>query len=498
MRTTWLLWLGPALAASFCSSAAVAATYQVGPDKPYQSIDEIVGDLEPGDTVEVDGDATYSGDIHVRPDSTGTPQQKITLRGIRKNGKRPVISGGDQFGIVLNGSHFVFEGFEVTGSNGFCVVHKADDVTIRDVAIHDCPGQGLLGTDTESGSLTMEFVEVWACGNDVYEHQIYMATDESMYPGSVFRLQHSYIHSGNGGNNVKSRAERNEIYGNWIEDPHYHVLELIGADGADPGLAREDSDVVGNVLIQRGEYWVARMGGDGAGETSGRYRFAYNTVILGAASSGFYLQDSIESLAVHDNVFLLDGGAPSLFDDSSAYWVNGPQLSAERNFVQGGISAPGFFTGTVTGADPMLADMAGGNLVPLEASPLRDAGMPGAGPAGFEVPNALAIPAFVPPALGVSPDLLPIARPSDATPDIGAYEFGTVITPGPGPQTTSSSAASGGGPGDPFLPGGGDDGNDLEGKACDCGLPGRSRGSAPGALALLALGGFAIRRRTRR
>ncbi len=48
-------------------------------------------------------------------------------------------------------------------------------------------------------------------------HQIYMATDESAHPGSVFRMQFCYMHDGAGGNNVKSRSERNEIYYNWIE-----------------------------------------------------------------------------------------------------------------------------------------------------------------------------------------------------------------------------------------------------------------------------------------
>jgi hypothetical protein len=46
-----------------------------------------------------------------------------------------------------------------------------------------------------------------------------MATDQTAYPGAVFRMQHSYVHDANGGNNVKSRAERNEIYYNWIGAP---------------------------------------------------------------------------------------------------------------------------------------------------------------------------------------------------------------------------------------------------------------------------------------
>ena len=72
-------------------------------------------------------------------------------------------------------------------------------------------------------------------------------------------MQHCYVHDGNGGNNVKSRAERNEIYYNWIEGAVYHELELIGPDrraaaGWSEDLAREDSDVVGNVLRKTATY----------------------------------------------------------------------------------------------------------------------------------------------------------------------------------------------------------------------------------------------------
>lgn len=64
-----------------------------------------------------------------------------------------------------------------------------------------------------------------------------MATDEVAYPGAVFRLQHSYLQDsdytdgvGIGGNLIKSCAERNEIYYNWLEGAFYHELELIGPD----------------------------------------------------------------------------------------------------------------------------------------------------------------------------------------------------------------------------------------------------------------------------
>ena len=67
------------------------------------------------------------------------------------------------------------------------------------------------------------------------------------HPGSVFRMEHCWVHDGNGGNGVKSRAERNEIYYNWIEGSYYHELELIGPDGMDESLARERPPAGGGV-----------------------------------------------------------------------------------------------------------------------------------------------------------------------------------------------------------------------------------------------------------
>ncbi len=107
-------------------------------------------------------------------------------------------------------------------------LHKADDVTLRDFAVHDRTNHGLLGHDEEACSLTLEYSEFYKNGEGDRHHQIYMATGEEMYPGSVFRMQYCFVYDGNGGNNVKSRAERNEIYYNWIEGAYYHNLELIG------------------------------------------------------------------------------------------------------------------------------------------------------------------------------------------------------------------------------------------------------------------------------
>ncbi|NUO50966.1 MAG: hypothetical protein HOV80_19095 [Polyangiaceae bacterium] len=439
----YTLQIAGALGVLATPSLALATTYQVGPSRPYQSLQEVESLLNPGDVVQVDGDHTYDGDIHIPPASSGSATNPVTIIGIPVNGKRPRIQGGSDWGIMLNADHIVFQGFEVTGSPFTCVINKGHDITLRDLVVHDCPGHGILGMDFETGDQTIEYTEVYACGDGIYDHQIYVATDETEHPGSRVRIQHSYIHDGNGGNNIKSRAERTEVYSNWIEAPAYHVFDLIGADGQAPGLAREDSDIVGNVLIQTGSYTIARIGGDGTGASSGRYRFAYNTIITSPQQGTiFRVMDQIESLAIHDNVFLApNGGSPNFFDDGSAVWTSGsPKRSAQHNFVDSSITVPSFFSGTVTGSDAEFENYAAGNFIPNDQSPLLDVGAPGSGPSGFELPNALGLPTTVPPVRAVESSLQPIAREVDGSPDIGAYERGDDGMP----STTSSSSSSSG------------------------------------------------------
>ncbi|HRS17833.1 MAG TPA: right-handed parallel beta-helix repeat-containing protein, partial [Thermoanaerobaculaceae bacterium] len=414
------------------SGAALGATLQVGPGRTYTSLQQVVGIVNPGDVVEVDGNATYSGGVTFT--RAGTAAQPITIRGLRVAGNRPVLSGGTNTVAFTTpwpytgpgADHYVFEGFEVTGGTSRCIYHQADHLTIRDVLVHDCPAHGILGADEGSGSLLLEFTEVHRCGNGTFQHQIYMATDEVHHPGSVFRMQHCWVHDGNGGNNVKSRAERNEIYYNWIEGAFYHELELIGPDGGDggnPALKREDSDVVGNVLFKRNTFYVTRVGGDGTGETKGRYRFVNNTFICGS-SAAFRIFDGIESIEMHNNVFHREGGAVTVTRTAEASWVAGEQIAGSQNWVLAGASAvPSQWTGTVYGTSPGFEDLAGNDLRPAAGSPLLDAGTSSpSGPPGYPFPAPLFPPASHPPMRqALVPDTAE-TRPSSGNLDIGAFE----------------------------------------------------------------------------
>ena len=129
------------LMVSLPGAFARAETYTVGPGLQYETIQDTLDLLGPGDIVEVMGDHTYPGDLWFREDQAGAPGMPVTIRGIRVNGRRPVIEGvgTEQWHdmiVLFNASHFVFEGFEINGDGNHDhqgLVHKADDVVLRDL-----------------------------------------------------------------------------------------------------------------------------------------------------------------------------------------------------------------------------------------------------------------------------------------------------------------------------------------------------------------------------
>jgi hypothetical protein len=485
-------------------SSAFAATYQVGPDREHASLAEVVDGLGPGDVVEIDGGATYQEDVTI--DVSGSDGVPITIRGVSVAGVRPVLSGA----IFVHGDHIVLEGLEIRDGAPVCLQHGGHDLTVRDVVVHDCPNHGILGTDVGSGSLTLEYVEVYATATEQTgnrKHQIYVATDEVAHPGSVFRVQFSYVHDcGPGGSNIKSRAERTELYSNWIEGGGLYELELYGPDedgtpdGWTEDLAREDADIAGNVFYRTENQdtdWLFRIGGDGSpdlgdaglNDSKGRVRFTNNTVIAPSGTGVFRTFNRVDSVEVHNSVFFGEGGGLRMLDDE-AEWVGGSQLvSGDHNWISEGTDVPARWAATVTGTDPALADTDGMDLLPSEASPLVDAAStPTLSPAGHEFPSPLDVPLYHPPnavLLGVG-EATP--RPVVGTVDIGAYEFGI----GP-PQTTGASTGAGG---NATASGSGAAGDAaaLESSGCGCRMVSHA-GHAHRAAALLACIYLAARRR---
>ena len=167
--------------------SAGAATYQVGPTRPFANLQAVAGLLDAGDLVLVDGNQTYPGGVVFNND--GDPGNPIVIRGVRVNNLRPHIQGGVD-GVKFVGNHYVFEGFEVTGGDEPRALpprrrrdhpRHASSTTARATA-------SWARTRTRA-SLTLEYVEVHHCGGGDSSHQIYMATDETAHPGA--RLPHA-------------------------------------------------------------------------------------------------------------------------------------------------------------------------------------------------------------------------------------------------------------------------------------------------------------------
>ena len=468
---------------------ALGQVIHVGPTRTYTTLADVRTVVTPGDVVLVDY-GTYSTAAVFTVE--GTAANPITIRGCLPgmadcisdpSGKRPLIKAGINVGgqihmVRLEGDHYTFENFEIdlekdqgnllwseatqTG-NAVAVRHQADGITLRNLYIHDCPGHGVLGHDDYSGSITIEYSEFAKCGDADRRHSIYVTSNDDLYPNAVFRLQHSYLHQSQGGNMVKSRAARNEIYYNWIENGFYRELELIGRDW-ERGDVERHSDVVGNVLLKTTNpsgsgFANVRVGHDQEDSeniqlgTRGRTRFVNNTFVMPNQFSAPAIQtfERLESVEMHNNVFYRIGGGALrvLFESDPTVWTLGSRrVGGTYNWVPSANTSadtPPEWTTTRSGTNPGFVDQANGDYRISSTSPLINMGSPSAPstPNVTAFPNPQWPPTAVPP-LHV-PTTSPNPRPVVGIIDIGAFESGTgtpctyQINP-----TTANAAAAGG------------------------------------------------------
>ena len=480
---------------------AAAETYQVSPNGTYPSIQSLMETvtLLPGDVVEVEGDHLYPGDLWLREEAAGDASAPVTFRGIRKNGKRPALEGvgteeWHDMVLFLAANHLVFEGFEIIGSDDpahTCIITQGHEIVVRDVYVHGCEGHGLLATDWGTGNLTIEYSDFTDNGSGDYKHQVYVTTDQEMYPGSSVRIQFNYIHDPSGGLNIKSRAERTEIYFNWVEAGVLNDIDLVGPDAAADG-AREDSDVVGNVIVHTSEYAALRIGHDGTNGTDGRYRIAYNTIVFdGSDGVGIRPQINIESLEIYNNAFLVANGSAPRFYRLTDYSGNDPVVMGSHNFIDAAFTdVPAELTDTLVG-DPGLTDIGAMDLRPVKGSMLLDAGSDQSVGQSNTLPNPLTAIDYVPVPRTEPTSEMPYARNDEGAPDIGAYALGSGTDPGPGgPPPTGN-----GGPGSTGSTGNGNGNGGSADEGCACTSAGSHTGSRWGWLAILVPVAMAARRR---
>jgi len=131
----------------------------------------------------------------------------------------------------------------------------------------------------------------------------------------------------------------------------------------------------------------------------------------------------LESIELHNNVFVGAGGAFILVRTVEAEWRAGQSISGSRNWIQAGSTVPTGLQHTILGSDAGLVNLAASDLRPEAGSPLIDAGTSApASASGHPFPQPLFPPQAHPPARQVE-DGVP-ARPLVGPIDIGAFEFG--------------------------------------------------------------------------
>ncbi len=440
-------------------SFAGAVDYHVGPGQAYTSIGSVPWEsLLAGDTVF----------IHARPtpylekwviNRVGTPAAAITVRGVPdENGVLPIIHGegattrsqlnywNEERGILKIGgsntpadgtpAYIVIENLHLrrargvfTGRNGASsyggnaagiYVEKGDHITIRNCILEDS-GNGLF-VASAAANMLIEGNHIFGNGNpgSIYEHNTYTEARNIIYQFNQF----GPLCDGCLGNNLKDRSSGTVIRFNWIESGN-RQLDLVDAEGsgeiaADP--AYQQTFVYGNILLEpdgAGNSQIVHFGGD-SGDSAiyrGTLYFWNNTVVSSRSGNTTLLRLSTnaQTAEVRNNILYVTASGDRLALSNSAGTLNYGWNLFKPGFVDSHGEITGAVTdlgGNISAASPNFVDPTVSEFHLLESSAGRDA----AGP--------------LPAAAAASPldseylkHRMRLPRPTDAHPDMGAFEY---------------------------------------------------------------------------
>lgn len=397
-----------ALACAAVVAPASAATLSVGAGKTYARPCQAFAVAKSGDVVEIDGSATYSGDV------CGIGVSNLTIRGV--NG-RPKIDAAGKNAMgkgtwVVQGSNIVIDNVEMYGAkvpdqNGAALRLEGTNFTLRNSFLHDNEN-GILANANASSNILVEHSEFARNGYGTgYTHNLYIGNVGSL----TFR--YNYSHDAHVGHNLKSRAAVNTIaYNRFSSTP-------AGQEGSRKTSYEIDlpnagtAYVIGNVIQQtasNGNPAMLTFGVEGASNPTQDLYVVNNTFLNDDSSRGtfIFIGSGVSKPAlIQNNIF---AGVGSMSTQASSI-----DKTNYRNL------APGFVNRAAYDLRPTLAGL------------VIDAGSePGTSTAGVS--------------------LKPVAQyrhvaGSDTRPagtlDIGAYEAaGTVTTaPAPAPAPTPSEPA---------------------------------------------------------
>jgi hypothetical protein len=237
-----------ALLAAACAGNASAATLAVGPGKTYAAPCAAFAAAQNGDTIEITGNTTYSGDVCT------ISRSNLVIRGV--NGRPKIDAAGKNAAgkgtWVVSGSNITVDNVEMLGAkvadaNGAAVRLEGTNFTLRNSFLHDNENGILAGLNVNSDVL-IEYSEFGHNGHgDGQSHNLYIGQVKSL----TFR--YSYSHDANIGHNLKSRAMTNTIVYNRFSStaPGQTASTAAGQPSYEINLPNGGTSyIIGNVIQQ--------------------------------------------------------------------------------------------------------------------------------------------------------------------------------------------------------------------------------------------------------
>jgi Right handed beta helix region len=291
----------PARAASASAAADNPRIIRVGPNRAITRIAVAAQVARDGSIIEIDpGD--YVADVAV------WDRAELTLRGTG-NRVRLLAAGahaeGKAIWVVRRGKVTIedieFVGARVPDRNGAGIRMEGGQLLVRRCTFRNNEN-GILTASASGASLEVVDSEFSHNGaGDGRSHGIYVGAIDS------FRLRGSYLHHGNQGHLVKSRARSNRIEYNRLSDESggrsSYELELPNG-----GLV----EVVGNVVQQGAgspNSIIVSYGAEGLAGPRNELRLAHNTVVNDRPGGGSFVRVSPGAGAVvlRNNLFVGQG-----------------------------------------------------------------------------------------------------------------------------------------------------------------------------------------------
>jgi len=311
---------GLSLASALLAAAgsAGAATLSVGPGKTYVSPCAAFAAAKDGDTIEIVGDWTYSGDV------CAIARSNLTIRGVQ--GRPTIDAAGRNHGgkgiWVVTGNNITVENVEMLGAkvpdrNGAALRLEGTNFTLRKAFIHDNEN-GILSGVNRNSDIVIEHSEFGHNGHgDGQTHNLYIGNAKSL----TFR--YNYSHDAVIGHDLKSRAMFNMIAYNRFSStpPGKTGSTASGKPSYEIDLpSAGTSYIIGNVIEQpaiNDNPNIVAYGEEGA-TNPGQDLYVINNTFLNDFNSGTFLfiSGKVSTPAlIQNNLF---GGPGTLTTQSSA------------------------------------------------------------------------------------------------------------------------------------------------------------------------------------